>query len=258
MSGAQEQLEQSLLIGDGASASWQRVSCLQAGSRYPRAAWTLASSEVARRNALAVRWFGLSLLWTPVRSLVRKLRSHMADTAKKETKKKLLGIKRQAGLVWLPAPRLLSPAWLAVCTQAQLDSPARPALMPIFRPSGEAPLHTVNGEQPLPTAPSGCHVCCEVKRNQAASSLAGTHFRAHHSATGLLLMCAPDGYAALGVSPRACCLEELVHRRRGSGWGVCQVPPGCRLLCSSHSTGCQEDPRVMYVRVILGFGEVRG
>ena len=48
MSGAQEQLEQSLLMGDGASASRQRVSCLQAGSRYPRAAWTLASSEVAR------------------------------------------------------------------------------------------------------------------------------------------------------------------------------------------------------------------
>jgi len=45
----------------------------------------------------------------------------MADTAKKKTKKKLLGIKTQAGLVWLPAPRLLSPAWLAGCTQAQLD-----------------------------------------------------------------------------------------------------------------------------------------
>ena len=85
MSGAQEQLEQSLLIGDGASASRQRVSCLQAGSRYPRAAWTLASSEVARRNALAVRWFGLSLLWTPVRSLVRKLRSHKPRAMAEQT-----------------------------------------------------------------------------------------------------------------------------------------------------------------------------
>ena len=36
----------------------QMVSCLQAGSRYPYAAWTLASSEVARRNSLAVQWFG--------------------------------------------------------------------------------------------------------------------------------------------------------------------------------------------------------
>ena len=36
----------------------QMVSCLQAGSRYPRAAWTLASSEVARRKSLAAQWFG--------------------------------------------------------------------------------------------------------------------------------------------------------------------------------------------------------
>ena len=74
--------------------------------------------------------------------------------------------------------------------------------MPILRPSGEAPLCTVNGEQPLPTAPSECHVCCEVKQNQAASSLDRTHLRARHSSTGRLLMCAPDGNAALGVAPR--------------------------------------------------------
>lgn len=220
------------MIDDGASASRQRVSCLQAGSRYKRAAWTLASSEVAWRNSLAIWWFGLSLLWTLVRSLVGKLRSCMAGTAKKKMKKKSLGIKRQAGLVWWPAPRLLSPVWLTVSTQAQLDPPARPALMPIFRPSGKALLGTEWGAAP-PDCPLrvsrllGSEVepsCFQPGRNPSQSP---------PQLTGRLLMCAPHGSAALGVAP-----QSLLSGRTSPppvGVGVL-VPSGCCLLCSTHSS----------------------